>query len=101
MMRSSSSRSLALVWQSSMRTTITGGATTGVLRHLVDANATPGIASAGVGIGYEVRPDLEVEATVSTEASSDPAMTMQGIEIISAHHSPSARLRWCGSGLLS
>ena len=42
-----------------------------------------------------------VAATASTEAMSDPAMTMQGISITSAHHAPSARLRRCGSGLLS
>src|SRR5690606_20406928 len=42
-----------------------------------------------------------VFATSRTEAISLPASTMQGICIISDHHSPSPRLREWASGLLS
>ncbi|HXU65276.1 MAG TPA: hypothetical protein VN962_26435, partial [Polyangia bacterium] len=37
------------------------------------ANSTPGIASLGLGVGYDVRPRIEVEATVSTTASASIA----------------------------
>jgi len=37
------------------------------------ANSTPGIASVGLGVGYDVRPHIEAEATVSTTASASMA----------------------------
>ena len=36
-------------------------------------NSTPGIASAGVGVAYDVRPALDVEVAVSTTGSSSRA----------------------------
>ena len=39
----------------------------------VRSNSTPGIASAGVGIGYDVRRSVELEATVSMTGSSSRA----------------------------
>ena len=36
-------------------------------------NSTPGIASAGLGVGYDIRPTIEVEAAVSTTGSSSRA----------------------------
>jgi len=42
-----------------------------------------------------------VAATVSTDPTSDPASTMHGISITSAHQRPSARLRLWASGWVS